>query len=90
MCLAGFSPRSTAFALYVLSGAKGEEKLLSRLGKFKQGKGCLYLKRLADVDQKVLEELVRESSTHTRKVQQCEICVESRTTKKKTAKKRSA
>lgn len=78
MCLAGFSPRSTALALYVLSGAKDEERLLSRLGKFGRGKGCLYLKRLADVDQKVLEELVSVSAAHTRDVRQCDLCVTSR------------
>jgi hypothetical protein len=82
MCLAGFSPRSAAFTLYVLSGSKDEPSLLSRLGKFKRGKGCLYLKRLADVDPKVLEELVRVSSAHTRAVQQCDICVESRAANK--------
>jgi Domain of unknown function (DU1801) len=78
MCLAGFSPRSTAFALYALSGAKGEDALLARLGKFKRAKACLYIKRLGDVDASVLEELVRSSAAHTRERSQCDICVESR------------
>jgi hypothetical protein len=82
MCLAGFSPRSTALTLYVLSGSKDEASLLSRLGKFKRGKGCLYLKRLADVDHSVLEQLVRVSSNHTRVTQQCDVCVESRSANK--------
>ena len=59
MCLAGFSPRSNAFAVYALSGAKGENELLAKLGRHKRGKGCLYVAKLADVDAKILEELVR-------------------------------
>jgi hypothetical protein len=78
MCLAGFSPRSATLVLYALSGAKGENELLARLGKHKRGKGCLYVKRLADVDAKLLEELVRTSAAHTRERQQCDLCVESR------------
>jgi len=79
MCLAGFSPRSSAFAVYALSGASGESDLLARLGKYKRGKGCLYIKRLVDVDQSVLETLVQTSSAHTRERQQCDICVDGRT-----------
>jgi hypothetical protein len=78
MCLAGFSPRSAALVLYALSGAKGESELLARLGTFKRGKGCLYVRRLSDVDPKVLEELVRRSAAHTRERSQCDICVEGR------------
>jgi hypothetical protein len=82
MCLAGFSPRSAALVLYVLTGSKDEAGLLSRLGTFKLGKGCLHLKRLADVDLKVLEDLVRRGAAHTRKVKQSDICVESRAARK--------
>jgi hypothetical protein len=78
MCIAGFSPRSSAFAIYVLSGAKSESALLAKLGKHDRGKGCLYIKRLDDVDAKVLEELVRTSSAHTRATQECGICVDGR------------
>jgi hypothetical protein len=78
MCLAGFSPRSAALVVYALSGAKGEGDLLARLGKFKRGKGCLYIKHLDDVDPGVLEELVRTSSAHTRERSQCDLCVENR------------
>ena len=78
MCLAGFSPRSDAFALYALSGATGEAELLARLGKFKRGSACLYVKRLGDVDAEVLEQLVRTSAAHTRERQQCDICADVR------------
>ncbi len=59
--LAGFSPRKTALTLYVMSGFDGAEALLTRLGKHKVGKSCLYLKRLSDVDLEVLRELVTAS-----------------------------
>lgn len=82
MCLAGFSPRSAAFSLYVLSGAKGEGDLLARLGKFSRSKSCLQVKRVADIDPRVLEELVRASAAHTRAVKQCDVCADIRATSK--------
>jgi hypothetical protein len=60
-CLTGFSPRKTALTLYVLGGSPDEPALLQRLGKHKATKGCVYVKRLADIDMKVLEEIVRQS-----------------------------
>jgi len=59
--LVGFSPRSNACVLYGLLGAEGSDPLLAKLGKFTTGKGCLYIKKLADVDTKVLQELVARS-----------------------------
>ncbi len=53
-----FSPRKAATVLYGLSEA---EALLEKLGKHTRGKGCLYIKKLADVDQKVLEAMVIKS-----------------------------
>jgi len=57
----GFSPRKQNITLYILSGADHENPLLQKLGKHSTGKGCLYIKRLADVDKKVLQELIKES-----------------------------
>jgi len=57
----GFSPRKGNLSLYVLNGSPKQEELLEKLGKHKTGKGCLYIKRLSDVDEKVLEKLVKES-----------------------------
>ena len=54
----GFSPRKADLSLYILSGLDKEMALLGRLGKHSTGKGCLYIKRLADVDRKVLEALI--------------------------------
>jgi hypothetical protein len=55
MPLIGFSPRKAATVLYGLSAA---ESLLPKLGKHTRGKGCVYIKKLADVDMKVLEAMV--------------------------------
>jgi hypothetical protein len=58
-CRLGFSPRKAELVLYVLNGSPEQEALLARLGKHKTGKACLYIKKLADVDMAVLEEIVR-------------------------------
>ena len=63
MCRIGFAPRRAELVLYVLSDFPGQAALLERLGKHKTGKGCLYIKRLSDVDEGVLEELVSASLT---------------------------
>ena len=59
--LTGFAPRKQALTLYIMSGFKGEEDLMERLGKYKTGKSCLYVKRLDDVDRDVLRQLVERS-----------------------------
>ncbi len=59
--LIGFSPRKSATVLYNLIGSNGAQALLAQLGKHSAGKGCLYIKKLADVDQKVLETMIVKS-----------------------------
>lgn len=59
--LTGFSPRKQNLTLYLMGGFDADAELLNKLGKFTTGKGCLYIKRLDDVDKKVLKELVRSS-----------------------------
>jgi hypothetical protein len=66
MPLAGFSPRKAATVLYVTKEFSGSEALLSKLGKHTIGGGCLYIKKLADVDQTVLETLVAKSAAARR------------------------
>ena len=61
MPVIGFSPRKAATVLYIMTGFSDSAALLARLGKHTTSKACLYLKRLADVDQKVLEALVVKS-----------------------------
>jgi len=57
----GFSPRKNDLTLYILRSFDRYENLMARLGKYKTGKSCLYLKRLDDVDLSVLKELIEES-----------------------------
>ena len=54
----GFSPRKGNITLYVLSKTLDQSQLLEKIGKHKASGGCLHIKKLADVDGKVLEELV--------------------------------
>lgn len=62
----GFSPRKNELSLYIMAGFERYEDLLAKLGKYRTGKSCLYVKRLADVDLAVLEELVKQSVAYTR------------------------
>lgn len=55
----GFSPRKQNFALYI-SGAVENTALLKKLGKYKTGKGCLYINKLEEVDVKVLEAIINQ------------------------------
>ncbi|HET6597133.1 MAG TPA: DUF1801 domain-containing protein [Anaerolineales bacterium] len=57
--ITGFSPRVQNLTLYTMGGFDSE--VLQRLGKYKTGKGCLYINKLADVDLKVLNELITKS-----------------------------
>jgi hypothetical protein len=59
--LVGFSPRKAAISLYVYMGTKEQEQLLKELGKFKIGKGCIYVKKLADIDMEVLKKIMKET-----------------------------
>jgi hypothetical protein len=57
----GFSPRKSALTLYVMSGFKGVDEIMSKLGKYKTGKSCLYVKKLDDINIDALEQLIRGS-----------------------------
>jgi hypothetical protein len=59
--LTGFSPRRQALTLYLMSGFKDSAPLLKKLGKFKTGKACLYIKKLDDVDRGVLKTIIERS-----------------------------
>ena len=67
--LIGFSPRKGATVLYIMAGLSDCGALLAQLGKHTTGTGCLYIKKLADVDQKVLEALVVKSVAAMRRSQ---------------------
>ncbi len=57
----GFSPRKQNLTLYLHQGEGWNEAKLSKLGKHKLGKGCLYIKKLSDVNLEILEEIISES-----------------------------
>ena len=59
--LTDFSPRKQNLTLYIMDGFDDYADLLQGLGKHKTSKGCLYINRLEDVDQAVLEDLIRKS-----------------------------
>ncbi|MCK0141900.1 DUF1801 domain-containing protein [Aliiroseovarius sp. F20344] len=55
----GFSPRKAKHSIYIMPGYADYDDILSRLGKHKMGKSCLYVNKLADIDLDVLAELIR-------------------------------
>lgn len=63
----GFSPRKQNITLYITSGFEQHASLLQALGKHSCGKSCLYIKRLADIDQAILRRLIHESVEHMKK-----------------------
>jgi len=63
---AAFAPRKGVITLYLMAGFTGFDELLKRLGKHSRGKGCLYLKRLSDVDEATLNKLVIASVKQVR------------------------
>ncbi len=64
--LVGFSPRKQSLTLYIMPGFTQYQSLLDKLGKHKTGKGCLYVKRLSDIDMNVLTEIVTLSAEKTK------------------------
>ena len=65
--LTGFSPRKQALTIYIIPGFEIAPELMEKLGKYKTGKSCLYVKSLDDVDRKVLAQLVKTSVIHMHK-----------------------
>lgn len=57
----GFSPRKQNIALYLPGGHEAVADIIEKLGKYKTGKGCLYINKLADIDPKVLQKVFNES-----------------------------
>ena len=65
--MAGFSPRKQALTVYIMAGFSQYGALMKKLGRYKTGKSCLYIKRLSDVDEDVLQRLIDESVKYMRK-----------------------
>ena len=62
----GFSPRKRNLTIYIMPGFDQYEQMLSRLGKYKTGRSCLYVNKLADIDLDVLRELITADVKHMR------------------------
>jgi hypothetical protein len=62
----GYAPRARNIALYIMAGFDRFKPLMNRLGRYKTGKSCLYLRRLADVDRDVLQQLIDGSVKYMR------------------------
>lgn len=71
MFISGLAPRAQNLVLYVMQGFSESPEIMSRLGKYKTGKSCLYLKCLDDVDPDVLNELISKSVRYMRENYDC-------------------
>lgn len=61
MLAVGFAPRKGTMSIYIMGGFAIYDELMTKLGKHKTGKSCLYVKKLDDIDRKVLKTLIKES-----------------------------
>lgn len=75
MPLIGFSPRKAEFSLYVYSPTEENKHLLDGFGKFKMGKACLYVKKLADIDISILEKMCKDTIEYLNEHHEC-VCKE--------------
>jgi hypothetical protein len=66
-CLSGFSSRKGDISIYLTAEVLAQQELIAKLGKVKTSKGCLYVRKLADVDLKILERLVADTCAERKK-----------------------
>ena len=66
-CLTGFASRKSDISVYIMGSFPGHDELLAKLGKHKMGKACLYIRKLSDVDLRVLEKLIVGSVAETKR-----------------------
>lgn len=69
--LLGFSPRKAKFSLYIYSQTEKSDQLLEDFGKFKMGKSCIYVKKLADIQLPILEKLCKETIAYLNEHHEC-------------------
>jgi len=67
----GFSPRKAEFSLYVTYATEENKELLSKLGKYKMGKACIYFKKLTDLNLDVVEELAKRTIKYINENHEC-------------------
>lgn len=66
--ITGFSSRKQNLSIYLHYGFEEEKKLMEKLGKYKTGKACLYIKKIEDISQEVLKELIEKSIEKSREL----------------------
>jgi hypothetical protein len=66
--MTGFSPRKTNLSIYIMGGFETNPELMEKLGKYKTGKSCLYVKSLEDVDLKIVEKLIKADLAYMKKM----------------------
>ena len=71
--ITGFSPRARNLTVYIMPGFSRYDALMKKLGKHKTGKSCLYINRLSDVDEEILETLIEESVARMRDVYETDL-----------------
>lgn len=69
--ITGFAPRQKSLSVYIMPGFSKYQKDLEKLGKHKTAKSCLYINKLADVDEKVLRKIIRSSVVEMKKKYEC-------------------
>lgn len=67
MPLVGFSPRKAEFSLYLSNEFEKRDELLSKFGKHKTAKACIYFKKLSDIDESVLKKMITASLKYMKK-----------------------
>lgn len=67
----GFSPRKQNLTIYIMLGFSRYKELMSRLGNYKTGKSCLYIKKLDDIDRDLLQELISQSVKDMAEIYEC-------------------
>ncbi len=70
----GFSPRKAQFSFYIYSKTDKSDELLKEFGKFKMGKACIYVKKLADINISILEQICKETITYLNENHECGAC----------------
>lgn len=70
MPLIGFSPRKQSMTVYIMPGFDEYDEMLGKLGKHKIGKACLYINKLADVDETTLRQLIKHAYDHMKATNQ--------------------
>ena len=69
--ITGFSPRKQNLTIYIMLGFPKYQELMDKLGKYKIGKSCLYIKKLDDVDRNILKDLIKRDVENMKKNYEC-------------------